>query len=935
MKRLFNPGLIILVVYMLIWCCQPNRPSFQPVTSERYCEIEPVELKCEYRRNPLGIDILIPRLSWVVESTYRGQRQTAYEILVADSEKKLDQDQGNLWKSGKVSSNETIHMLYNGRPLKSGMCYYWKVRIWDKDGRMSNWSESARWETALLNPEDWKGQWIYDGKPTPIENEDFYKDDPAPLFRKEFNVLKEVKKARLYISGLGYYEAFINGRRVGDYVLDPGWTNYNKRILYSTYDVTDYLLKNQNCIGIILGNGWYNPLPLRMWGWLNLREHLHVGRPRFIAQLHIGYTDGSTEIFPTDKTWKTHDSGIIRNNIYLGEIYDARKEIDKWDQPGLIDTSWHESAIAPTPSGQFQAQSLPPLRITATIKPIQITEPKPGIYIVDFGQNFTGWIRLRLNGPAGTKVKLRYGELLYEDGTLNPMTSVCGQIKGKRENGNIGGPGSPEVAYQSDIYITKGKGEEIYVPRFTFHGFRYVEVTGYPGKPTLNSIEGLRINSDVNQVGSFVCSNDILNRIQEMVQWTFLSNMMSVQSDCPHRERFGYGGDIAVTSDAFIYNYDMATFYTKTVRDWSDAALSNGMLTDTAPFVGIHYCGVGWAMVHPLLLYQLYQYYGNYGILEEQYHTAKRWIDLISSQNKEHIIDEGLSDHESLVPTPEPQLVTPLYFQSVQLLSKLAALMGYTNETKKYRELSQEIKNTYVKKYLEPGTGKIDPFTQASQSFALYLDLVPTEEKSAALDSLIYKVLITQKGHLSTGIFGTKFLLDVLSRFGYAEVAYTTVFQKSFPGWGYMIDKNATTLWEHWEFSDNTYSHNHPMFGSVSEWFYKWIAGIQPDSNAIGFNRIVIKPQVAGDLTWVKSNYHSIRGNIKSEWNYEDGRFHLKVSIPANTIATVFIPTKSVSSITESGISANLAEEVQFLRVVNNSAIYKIGSGTYDFISNF
>ncbi len=509
------------------------------------------------------------------------------------------------------------------------------------------------------------------------------------------------------------------------------------------------------------------------------------------------------------------------------------------------------------------------------------------------------------------------------------MTSVCGQIK-RRDSG---GPGSPEIALQSDTYIAKGLGEEVYIPRFTFHGFRYVELTGYPGEPHLDTLEGLRLNSDVEKTGFFQCSNDMLGSIQKMTDWTFLSNIFSVQSDCPHREKFGYGGDIAATSDAFMLNFDMANFYAKAVRDWHDAAFTEGMLTDTAPSIGLQYCGVAWAMAHPLLLYQLYQYYGNFSIVKEQYKTASRWLDLVTSRNPDHIIEKGLSDHEALEPAPAPQMVTPIYYQSARLLSRLAGLLGVTDEQERYHSLTLEITNAYIQNFLKPGTGQFAPGTQASQAFALYLNLAPSEERHLAIDLLLRKVLREHGGHLSTGIFGTKFLLHVLSERGHAEIAYTIANQKPFPGWGFMLENGATTLWEHWGFSDNTFSHNHPMFGSISEWFYKWLAGIQPHPEAIGFDRIIIRPQAIKDLKWVEARYKSVRGMIASKWSVKDGRFTLDVTIPVNTTATVYVPAQDISDVTEGASTAANAESVRFMSFKDNVAVYEIGSGVYSFSS--
>jgi alpha-L-rhamnosidase len=888
-------------------------------------------LRCEYRVDPLGIDTERPRLSWVLESGERGQGQTAYRILVADRLEKLARDEGNLWDSGRVASTETIQIEYEGSSLTSGLKCFWKVRIWDRDHRPSKWSRHAFWECALLEPEDWKGTWISDGKPVPVKDEDFYREDPAPLFRRAFAVDKEIARARLYITGLGYYEARINGRRVGDQVLDPGWTDYRDRVFYSTYDVTDLLQKGENCLGIMLGNGWYNPLPLRMWGRLNLREHLPVGRPCLIAQLELGFADGTRQALVSDSTWKFREGPIRRNNIYLGELYDSRLEVPGWDLPGFEGDPWENAKEATAPGGRLQAQPLPPVRATEELDPIAVTQPRPGTVIYDMGENFSGWIRLRVGAPTGTEISLRYGELLYPDGTLNPMTSVAGQIKGKRRDGAlIGGPGSPETAEQRDVYFAKGLEEEFYSPRFTFHAFRYVEVTGYTSRPELEDLTGFRLHSDVEAVGFFECSDPLFNRIQDMTRRTFLSNIFSVQSDCPHRERFGYGGDLAVTGEAFMLNYDMAAFYAKAVRDWHDAALPDGMLTDTAPFVGIQYCGVAWAMVHPLLQRQLHRYYGERRLIEEQYPTSRRWLDLVAGRNPEHIILEGLSDHEGLEPAPAPKMVTPLYLESARLLAWLAGFMGQTEDQSRYEYLADAIQAAYLAQFLGRDTGRIEPVSQAGQAFALALDLLPREEREAALDVLLREIEEVG-GHLTTGIFGTRFLLDALSQAGHADTVAEIIRKKTFPGWAFMLEQGATTLWEHWEFSDNTFSHNHPMFGSVSEWFFKWLAGIQPHPEAVGFDRILIRPQPVTGVDWAEARYASIRGEISVHWKKKKNKFFLRVIIPPNTRAEIYVPTSDPASVREGNRPASSAPGLRFLGQAAGCAVFQAESGVYEF----
>lgn len=896
------------------------------------------DLRCEYLTNLPVIDEVTPRLTWTVKSAERNQSQAAYRILVAGSKENLTAGKADLWDSGKVESGRSLNITYKGKPLTSGMRCFWKVRLWDKHGNAGPWSRPAHWEMGLMNSGDWTGEWINDGEPTPDKDEDFYKDDPAPLFRREFETGKSVKRARLYISGLGYYEARLDGKRIGDHVLDPGWTDYAERVYYSTYDLTSRLKEGKHTIGVILGNGWYNPLPLRMWGHLNLREHLPVGRPRFIAQLNIQYTDGTRQSIVTDKSWKVSDGPILRNNVYLGEVYDARKEKPGWDMPAYDDSQWRNASLATEPLGPLEAQPLPPIRITSKLRPVNVSEPKDGVYVFDMGQNFAGWARLRVKGPAGTKVKMRFGELLHKDGTVNTLTAVCGQIK----RDGRGGPGAPDVAEQCNTYILNGRGEEVYTPSFTFHGFRYAEVTGYPGKPPKDAIVGLRLNTDVETAGSFACSNELFNRIQKNCLWTFLGNIFSVQSDCPHREKFGYGADAISVSEAYMYNFDMSAFYAKMVRDFQDAARPNGGLTETAPYVGISagkFGGgagpIGWGSAHPVLQNQLYQYYGNKQLITEQYNTTLEWGKLIRSRSrdKDYIIDHGISDHESIDPKPVAVSGTAFHYQNAELLSRFADLLGKEKDAKDHAKWARKVKESFIRHFIT-SDGKVGPHTQAAQAFALYYNLVPPENREAVVNVLLREIQ-RHNGHLSTGFFGTKYLLDVLTRTGHANVAYKIASQKTVPGWGYEITKyDATTLWEHWKYSTNTYSHNHPAFGSVSEWFYKALAGINPHPDAVGFDRIVIKPQVLDELSWVRASYDSIRGRIRSEWKREQGRLELKVEIPANTTAVVYIPTKDPDKITEGQVTASDAYGVKFLRRENDTAVYRIGSGIYNFVSS-
>ncbi len=461
-RSLFQTWPRILSALILLYATSVLAAMADPGSSAASLRIG--RMRCEYQDCPLGIDHPAPRLSWTLTSSVRGQSQTAYRVLVADSLDTLQANRGTLWDSGKVASGKSVNIEYAGRPLVPAQRAFWKVMVWDREGRATDWSTPARWEMGLLRPEDWRGRWIYDGKPLPKEEADFYQDDPSPLFRREFRLTGPIRAARLYISGLGYYQASLNGETVGNRCLDPLWTRVDKRVFYSTYDVTGQLKTGTNCLGVSLGNGWYNPLPLRMWGRINLREHLPVGRPRFLAQLDIEYADGSHACVVSDSHWRCAPGPILRNSIYLGEKYDARHEISGWNQPGFDDRTWAAALEAPAPGGALQAEALPPIQVTRHLKPVRITEPSPGVYIADMGQNFGGWARFTFDVPRGTRISLRYGELLYPNGTLNPMTSVCGQIKGKPTAPDQSGP--PGVAWQADTYIAKGGGSETYTPPF-------------------------------------------------------------------------------------------------------------------------------------------------------------------------------------------------------------------------------------------------------------------------------------------------------------------------------------------------------------------------------------------------------------------------------------------------------------------------------------
>lgn len=891
------------------------------------------DLTCEYVTNPLGIDTPSPLLGWKITATERGQRQVAYEIEVATDKANLVAGKGLYWKSGKVKSSENINIHYTGKRLKSFTRYYWKVRVYNQDGVISPWSEPAYWETAMMTPTDWKAQWIGDGSVAPEKVEDFYKEDPAPLFRKKFTIGKPVKTARLYIAGLGYYEAHLNGDKVGDHWLDPGWTNFGKQILYATYDITGQVQKGENAIGVVLGNGFFNPLPIRIFR--PLREMLYIGRPCLKAQLRIVYEDGSVETILTDGSWKTAQSPIVRNNVYLGEHYDARREIKDWAEVSLDDSNWKSAVLLDSiPTGTLTAQMQPPIRATKVLKPIRMTETRPGEFVFDMGQNFAGVVRLKVKGPKGTTIKVRYGEDVYSDKSLNVMTSVAGQQK-KFWNADWSQPGQPQTAWQEDRYTLKGEGEEIWSPRFTFHGFRYVEITGWPGRPSLENIEGIRLNADLQQTGFFACSEPMLNKLDTVLDYTFKSNVFSVQSDCPAREKFGYGGDIVGVARTFCWYYDMENFYRKVVRDFANDQRPLGGMTETAPYNGLEAEGlgdksgpIGWQLAFGFVQKQLYEYYGDKEILKSYYPAFLKQIQFLASSAKDHMIDKCINDHESLEERIPALFATAHYYHHVKLLVEFADILGKKEDVVIYTQLAENIRKAFISRFVNTGDGKVGNGTQSAQAFALYYDLLPEGEKETVFKGLL-QAIEKQDGHIASGIFGVPAILNVLREHNRNDVAYDMVTKRTFPGWGHMLKSGATTLWETWKYSDHVYSHNHPMFGSVGEWMYQSLGGIR--AAAPGFKEIVIQPQPVDSLHWVNCKYRSVQGDIVSNWKKEGNTFTLQVEVPVNTQAIVYVPASSTAVIKEGKTLASQAKGVKSLGHENGYARFEVGSGQYLF----
>ncbi len=907
MKRLLVPALLVLSL----------RLAASPIA--------PTDLRTEFLHNPINIATPVPRFSWTYLTNQRNFTQSTYHIQVSEQEVALREGKNLVWDSGLIESGEQNNISYAGPALRSHTRYYWRVSIQANNGEPPVFSSVHFFETAFLPDAGWSARWIDDGKRQPTKDDAYYLPDRMPLFRHSFQVSKKIISARLYIAGLGYNECYLNGSKINDHVLDPGWTAYGKQVLYTTHDITSFLRRGSNVAGIMLGNGWWNPLPARFFGRWELRDYQQTGRPCVKAEIHINYMDGTTQVIGTDSSWLTTEGPVVRNNVYLGEHYDARMEVKAWLKAGRVSTSWKQAAIADGPAGILTPQMQPPIRVTRRIRPVRITETGKDTFVVDMGQNFAGVVEISVKGKRGQRITLRSGEGLFPDGRINVMTTVMTQIK----KGIIsGGPGAPETAWQEDSYTLSGTGRERWSPRFTFHGFQFVEITGWPGRPSVDDITGLRMNADLRVNGEFTSSDSTLNRLHDVIKWTFLSNVFSVQSDCPGREKMGYGADMVVTANSYMYNYDMSHFYEKAITDFRNDQRPLGGMTEIAPSTGINDRGyadstgpLGWQLAYPYLQDQLFNFYGDKKLIEKNYPALRRQVEFLRTQADNHLFHRDIGDHEALDPKSEAFSATCFYLHHVEIITKFAGLLGKKEDSLTYERLGRQIRKTIRDKFEVPNTGRFDNATQAAQIFALWYNL-PTD--SAAAMTVLLSELDRHKGHLSTGIFSTWMIFDLLRKNNLPDIAFRLATQPGYPGWRYMLDNGATTLWETWAFPELFPSRNHPMFGSIDEWFYRGLLGI--NSHAPGFRHILIQPQLPAELNEAGGYYHSVRGEIRSHWKKDHNKLTLRVTIPGNTTATVRVPRKS-GPVLESGKNATP------VRYERGYAIFETGSGDYTYTS--
>lgn len=803
--------------------------------------------------------------------------------------------------------------------------------------------------SSLNNFELANATWISVHEDLPGVDSLLFGDNPAPIFRKEFTVRNDIQSATLFITSAGYYRAMLNEKRIGKNYLDPAWTNYEKRIYYSEYDLTTEINKGPNCLGVTLGNGFYNPLPLKMWGHLNLREVLPHGKPAFIARLKIEYKNGETEEIVTDNSWRYTYGPIRKNNVYLGEVYEAGKEIPGWGTVGFNAGRWQNAATNKGPGGKLVKAFFPPVQVTDIKIPVSVTQVANGKFLIDMGVNFTGSYRIRLKGNRGDTITFRFGERTYANGELNPMTTVAGQIKDegvvvqglaslavqdsalRKIEYKHGGPGSPPVAWQSDKLIFGNKAEQWYSPEFSSHIYRYMEVAGLKDPPLLTEIEGLALNTNVEDNNHFASSSELVNSIQEATKRTFLNNLISVQSDCPGREKFGYGGDVNATSEAFIYNFSMHDFYRKTIYDWVDA-INDSVFVDTAPYVGIKYCGISWESAFITTQYNLFLYYNDTTIIRELYHLDLKWMEKVARIHPNGIVDRGLSDHESLVAVPVELIGTTHYLQCARIMKRFASIVGDLEHEIQFGKLTEKLTAIILDRFWKlPVANPINK--QTLFATLLYYNIIPENETGIAADSLL-NYLSNPASHFTTGIFGTKYILEALSKTGNINTVYKIVNSTLNPGWGYMIDRGATTLWETWKESDDIYSNCHPMFGSVSEWFYKWLAGIRPDPDYPGFEKFILNPSLPEGLSHINGSYNSPFGEIVSNWeNYGIEKQKFEIAIPNGSSALVILPVSEQQKITFSENSSS--KLFSYKRVDKKHCSFELPSGEYTILVHF
>ena len=917
-----------------------------------------IRLLIESAQPPLVVATRVPRFSWQVPFDGRGRSQSAYQVLVATTRERLCPGQADLWDSGKVESAQSVNVVYAGTRLESNRDCWCGVQVWDERGEPSGWSEPVLFCTPLFDESDWSAQWIGMGDanepfadPATFQQQrvapevaEFEPDARSPLLRKSFAIEKRVRRARVFVCGLGLGELRLNGAKVGSDVLSTPRTAFREKVIYSTYDVTSMLTSGTNTVGLILGNGWFNGLK-KWWGW---RTQWH-GSPRAIVQMQIEFEDGSTARVVSDESWRGSWSPITLNCIYDGEDYDARLEQDGWDAPGFDDEAWTQANVVAAPGGKLVPISHEPGRVVERHAPVAMSEPEPGVFVFDMGRNMTGWVRLVMKGgKPGEVVKLRFAEAVDEKGRLNPRSN--------------------NAARQADHYTLRGSGNESFEPRFTYHGFQYVEVTGYPGTPGLDTIEACFVRMAVNQIGSFECGHELINKIHRCTVQSQLCNLqMGVPTDDTQRpERLGWAGDAWSFAEEAHYNLDVSRVFAKWIADFYDQQDETGMVGMIVPQAGPEEDLV-WSAAFVLMPWWQYVHCGDRRILEESYPYLQRYLTYLArtglkkveprspdatlkalrwfcakeqrysseadrghlqiSQWGDHLaINEGSSGARKNQPL---SIATAFYFQDVATMARIAEALGKTEDAARYRALAEQIKDAFNERFLEESWGYYDTGCQSAQAWPLAFGMVPETQRESVLGYFTGSVGQRQ-GHLTTGYAGTKWAIRAMGEAGRHDIIWKLAIAEHYPSWGYMLrDPKRSTITENW-MGGGSLCHT-TLGAAIDEWFYWGLAGIRPDASAPGYERIIIKPYIPMGLPWARASLRTLRGRIVSQWQHEGGAASLRISIPANSTARVYLPADTSTPIMEGDVAASEADGVKSLGAEDGARVFEVGSGAYCF----
>ncbi|MBN1560215.1 family 78 glycoside hydrolase catalytic domain [candidate division KSB1 bacterium] len=884
------------------------------IVSPQLVALEVTALTCNGAVNPLGMD-QPPAFAWILSSDERGAAQTAYQLQIATSLPLLQEDEADLYDSDKKLTSQSIAIQPEDVAVQSRRRYFWRVRVWDQRDEVSEWSVPAWFEMGLLNDSDWRAHWIsapvlFDWQAVDGRRKKIPKDaapelpEPAPLLRTEFTLKKEISRGRAFICGLGYHELYLNGHKVGDHLLDPAFTRYDKRALYVTHDVTSFLQQGGNAVGVMLGNGWYNLTSRDVWGFDHAAWR---AQPTVICQIEITFADGTEEFVVSDENWRCAPGPIIFNNIRQGEWYDARQERAGWHLPRHGDAAWHAVRQVRGPEGRLCAQDLPPVKIHSSFAPRSIERTDEG-YLVDFSQNMAGFVELTASGASGQEITMIYAEKVRD---------------GRVDQSNIDGLVA-SAPFQTDKFILKGEGLERWRPRFTYHGFQYVEILGYPGELRAENLTAFAISTAFAQHGDFSCSNELINQIQHNARWSYRNNFVGYPTDCPQREKNGWTGDAQLAAETGLFIFASQTAYKKWLQDIADEQRSSGEIAAIIPTAGWGYYwgnGPAWDSAFILIPYYLYLYTGDLSVIAAHYEQMKRYVDFLGEKSDDGIVSWGLGDWcPEKTDTPAEITSTAYYYVDATLLSFFARALGRPDDSERYAALAADIRSAFVRKYVDLQKGAVGNSSQTALSCALYQGLVQAGDAEKVLGNLLAAIRMNA-GKLDFGILGAKYTLNALSQAGRADVAYQLINHQAYPGWGHWISRGATTLWEDWQ---GVSSLNHIMFGDVSAWFFKNIAGIQPDPEHPGFKHFYLRPFFPGDMQWAAARIESPYGPLRSEWRRDENGVQLDLHVPVNCQATLELAGRR-----QTDVSFDDPDGIVLQGDHDGKATYRLPSGSF------